>query len=295
MYCIDRSNFLSDPTQSTLLTIRPPNNMATQQDVPKKFGVLLYPGFEVLDVFGPLEALNVISRKEFNKPNDNLPYIEGISLTVITTEDSFPLHNVTAMTPGSNPRSPGVGATITPAFVPDCTYENVPDDLEVLLIPGGLGTEAVTEDQEVINWINSITPNLKYLITVCTGAEIAAKAGVLDGLKATTNKNVWDDILTKDYTKNTYWVAHARWVESSPKIWTTSGVSAGTDGFITWLDKVYGKGYGDKVCKWMEYVVIDEKEADRFSAGLPDIDFNHRVIEPGSCESKQEASSSINK
>jgi hypothetical protein len=106
--------------------------------VPTKFGLLLYPGFEVLDVFGPVEALNVISRKEFQ---DKLciPYVQNVSLSIIA-EDLNPI----------SPAMPGdVGSVLGQQFT------------------------------------------LQYLITICTGADIAARAGILDGKRATTNKQAW--------------------------------------------------------------------------------------------------------
>jgi putative intracellular protease/amidase len=104
--------------------------------------------------------------------------------------------------------------------------------LEVLLIPGGLGSNV---NEATVEWVHKMKDKLKYLFTVCTGADIAARAGALCGLKATTNKQAWAKITSKTISAATYWVAHARWVKSSDKIWTTSGVSAGTDGFVAWI------------------------------------------------------------
>lgn len=274
------------------------------QKGPTKFGILLYPGFEVLDVFGPLEALNVISRTEFNNLKTEseqnggpaLNCIEGVELHVISSEkDLCPLTAVaphpppkenhqkseaedeqkvadSAPEPAPAPRQ--IGAAKYPAFVPTCTISTVPSDLEVLIIPGGLGSSSVSE--EVISWLRSITPNLRYLFTICTGSLIAARAGVLDGLRATTNKQAWsvfspEGLQERPFLKNTYWVADARWVVSSPKIWTTSGVSAGTDGFVAWMKEVYGRDYGEKVCLWMEYRAETEAVPVRFDAGLSDV------------------------
>ena len=143
---------------------------------PTKFGLLLYPGFEVLDVFGPLEALNVISRKDFLKISP--VYIENVSLSIIAE----------TMEPVS-PGKPGMaGSSPAQKITPEYTLKNAPD-LDVLLIPGGLGSDEVPD--VVIQWLQNIFPSLQYLITVCTGADLAARAGLLDGLRATTNKMAW--------------------------------------------------------------------------------------------------------
>jgi putative intracellular protease/amidase len=57
-------------------------------------------------------------------------------------------------------------------------------------VPGGIGSDHEGTDK-IAEFIRYRYPSLKYLITVCTGADLAARAGVLDGRKATTNKKVW--------------------------------------------------------------------------------------------------------
>lgn len=67
-------------------------------------------------------------------------------------------------------------------------------------------------------------PKLEYLLSVCTGARNLADAGVLEGKRATSNKAVWDTVIT--HGKNVTWVPTARWVTDG-NIWTSSGVAAG--------------------------------------------------------------------
>jgi putative intracellular protease/amidase len=149
------------------------------QPIPHKFGLLLYPGFEVLDVFGPLEALNVISRKEFERIG--VPYVPNITLSVITTTQ--------ALEPVSPAQAGDVGAVLAQSVTPQYTIYEAPKDLEVLLIPGGMGSSNVSDD--AVAWVSQMVPKLRYLFTVCTGADIAARAGALCGLRATTNKQAW--------------------------------------------------------------------------------------------------------
>ena len=89
--------------------------------------------------------------------------------------------------------------------------------MDVLIIPGGQG---VREDSitDAIEFVNKVYPKLKYLFTVCTGSWIAARAGVLDGKRATSNKKSWHalkDLGTKEgdfggKIQDVDWVSHAR-------------------------------------------------------------------------------------
>ena len=231
--------------------------------VPTKYGLLLYPGFEVLDVFGPIEALNVISRKEFEWIGPK--YIPNVTLSVISSEK-----NLDPVSPAykDNNGNWTVGSCIAQKIVPDHTIYDAPEDLEVLLIPGGLGSDV---NDDAVEWVRKMKDKLRYLFTVCTGSDIAARAGALCGLKATTNKQAWGIITSKSTSAATYWVAHARWVKSSDKIWTTSGVSAGSDGFVAWIKAVYGEEVGTKACQWMEYTAVTDPDCDPFSQGLKDV------------------------
>ena len=237
--------------------------MPDPQSVPTKYGLLLYPGFEVLDVFGPIEALNVISRKEFEWIGPK--YIPNVTLSVITSEKTL---DPVSPAYKDNDGNWTVGSCIAQKIVPDHTIYDAPEDLEVLLIPGGLGSDV---NDDAVEWVRKMKDKLKYLITVCTGADIAARAGALCGLKATTNKHAWATITSKPTSAATYWVARARWVKSSDKIWTTSGVSAGTDGFVAWIKAVYGEEVGTKACQWMEYTAETNPDNDMFSQGLKDV------------------------
>lgn len=103
---------------------------------------------------------------------------------------------------------------------PTHTFDTAPSNIEVLLVPGGsalmFGNESASAE-----FVRKVYPNLKYLITTCTGAAIAAEAGVLDGKRATTNKAAWSVITPR--TPKVNWVSPARWVVDG-NIWTSSGV-----------------------------------------------------------------------
>jgi transcriptional regulator GlxA family with amidase domain len=118
--------------------------------------------------------------------------------------------------PAMNPHNSSFWPLLTPThtFADDL-------DLDVLLIPGGPGIRAENVTA-ITDFIKKTYPKVQYLITVCTGAGLAAKAGVLDGKRATTNKRAWGQITPMG--PKVKWVSPARWVVDG-NIWTSSGVS----------------------------------------------------------------------
>ncbi|KAG5641817.1 hypothetical protein DXG03_004159 [Asterophora parasitica] len=196
--------------------------------VPVNFGIVVFPGFAALDAFGPLDALNALSHM-FPL---NL-YIVAATLDPVSTKA---------------PHTPASRSDFAQSINPTHTFGSVPP-LEVLLVPGGLGAVA-PEIQSAIDFVAKVHPSLKYLFTVCNGAGIAARAGVLDGKRATTNKMWWSH--ETGQRPQVKWVSHARWVVDG-NIWTTSGVSAGLDGIFAFIAAVYGEEAAEKISNILEY------------------------------------------
>lgn len=149
--------------------------------LPKNFGVILYPGFQLLDVSGPLDALNVLS----NTQTLNLSIIAA-TLEPIGTQHLGQVQQ---------------GSKFAQFMVPTHTFDDAPKDLEVLIIPGGMGNRNDENMVPVVNYIASLglaTPHLrgdiKWILTVCTGSEILARTGALDGKRATTNKRAFNQV-----------------------------------------------------------------------------------------------------
>lgn len=218
--------------------------------VPSKIGVLIYPGFEPLDVFGPVEAFQMIGLHTGTTKLD-LVWI-GPTLDPVST---VPKDYIQLGLAGTN------GSTVDTRVVPTHTYDNPPEDLEVLLVPGGVGTRVPTSDAAVA-FIAKTYPKLKYLITVCTGAGIAARAGVLDGKRATTNKALWNT--TCATSTKVEWVKTARYVVDG-NCWTSGGVSAGIDVTLAWAAHVYGEDVARAAANHMEYEWRDDRNWDPFA------------------------------
>lgn len=90
---------------------------------------------------------------------------------------------------------------------PDYSFDKNPQ-LDVLLIPGGPGTKVEYNNPALIDYVKRTYPKLKYIMSVCTGAQLLAKAGVLDGKNATTNKAEWSEITASG--PNVNWVSHSK-------------------------------------------------------------------------------------
>ena len=142
------------------------------------------------------------------------------------------------------------GSRFGEGVLPTHTFATAPP-LDVLMVPGGLGTRAPeAELQSAIDFIKNRFNSLQYLFTVCTGAGLAARAGVLDGKRATTNKAAYNQ--TTALRPQVDWVSHARWVTDG-NVWTTSGVSAGMDGMWAFISAVYGNDTAQRLSVFSEY------------------------------------------
>ncbi|RDW68952.1 DJ-1/PfpI family protein [Aspergillus mulundensis] len=210
---------------------------------PTKYGMLLFPTFEILDVFGPLEVLSWVARR-----HENLQlYLLSTTLDPVSTKPQS-----AAMNP--------FNSSFFPTINPTHTFADNPE-LDVLIVPGGLGTRAPNMDAE-LNYIKNTYPNLRYLITVCTGSTLVAKTGILDGRRATTNKASWDSVIRNG--PNTTWVREARWVVDG-NIWSSSGISAGIDATLAFVEMWYGKENATTIAEFMEYEWHDDSSRDPFA------------------------------
>ncbi|KAL4861718.1 hypothetical protein BDV12DRAFT_203722 [Aspergillus spectabilis] len=209
---------------------------------PLRLGLLLFPGFQALDAFGPIDCLNVLSRSH------------PLTLSIL----SHTLDPVSTRLPES---STALGQSIVPTH----TFSSAPE-LDVLLVPGGFGTRLLDSEpiKEVIKFIADVYPRLKYLITVCTGSALVARTGLLDGKKATTNKRAFKEVT--EWRESVKWVAKARWVVDG-NIWTSSGVSAGIDVILAWIGEFYGEAVARGIGVGIEYTRHEDAGDDPF-AGL---------------------------
>ncbi|KAH9926587.1 class I glutamine amidotransferase-like protein [Epithele typhae] len=222
---------------------------------PTKFAILIFPGFEPLDVFGPVEVIQTLSS---SKP---------MSLYWISSSTSPALDPVSTLVPDDLPitlppelagtKRPTAGATVVPTH----TLAAPPDDIEVLLVPGGLGALSHTLGPAV-EYVRATYPKLKYMISVCNGAELLAKAGVLEGRRATCDKLLWKYNTTMH--PGVGWDKKPRWVIDGNVV-TSGGVSAGLDMALGWVAHVWDEGLAREIANVVEYEWRNDPNFDVFA------------------------------
>lgn len=208
---------------------------------PMTLGVLLYPGFEVLDVFGPVEMF-------LNVPNDKLR-------VVMVAEKAGP---VQAGTVADQDGYTG------PKVLADYGFEDAPH-LDLILVPGGIGTLAAMNNDALIEFLKDRAAKAEITTTVCSGSGIAAKAGLLDNRKATSNKEFWTLITSMSPKVN--WVPKARWVDDGNMV-TSSGVSAGIDMALAVIERLYGTELAEGIAKATEYEWHRDPNEDPFAKNI---------------------------
>jgi transcriptional regulator GlxA family with amidase domain len=184
---------------------------------PRRLGALLFPGFELLDTFGPLEMFG------------NLP---GMVEVVTVAQERGPVRS-------------GQG----PAVLAEHGFDDCPP-LDLLLIPGGQGTFTEVDNPVLMNWLRSRVPEIETVMTVCTGTSLLARAGLLDGKRATTNKMFFQKVA--DEGPRVEWVKEARWVEDGRFV-TSSGVCAGIDMALAVISRLGGDQLGETLAAATEY------------------------------------------
>ncbi|MDQ3744391.1 MAG: DJ-1/PfpI family protein [Acidobacteriota bacterium] len=132
--------------------------------------------------------------------------------------------------------------------VADYTFENSPRS-DVLLVPGG-GVGQAVNNPRLIKWVQDGAKQSSYVMSVCTGAFILARAGLLDGLTATTVRHAIDNLATAG--KNIKTVYDRRYVDNG-KVITTAGLSSGIDGAFYLVSKMLGKGTAQQTALGIEY------------------------------------------
>jgi putative intracellular protease/amidase len=192
-------------------------------------GVVLFDGFELLDVFGPLEMFGM--------------YPETFDIVMVAEQVGF------------------VASAQGPASKVDRLFS---DEIQhdILLVPGGQGTRVEVNNSTLLDWLTDQAKLAEYVTSVCTGSALLAKAGLLDGMRATGNKMNFSFVMSQG--PNVNWVKEARWVEHD-KFFTSSGVSAGIDMSLGLIEKVLGKEAAKQSAIWAEYDWHEDASWDPFA------------------------------
>jgi transcriptional regulator GlxA family with amidase domain len=192
-------------------------------------GIFIFDRVEVLDFAGPFE---VFSRVRLVPGIDSRRSEESAPFSVFTVSRS----RATIQTTG--------GLEIIPRY----SFADVPR-IDILVVPGGFGTRALLEDPEVLDWIRDTAAASRLVTSVCTGSLLLAKAGLLEGRRATTHWGALDTL--QSLGKGIVVERESRVVEDG--VISSAGVASGIDMSFQVVEKLFGRIVADETAKYIEY------------------------------------------
>lgn len=184
--------------------------------------ILLFDGVEVLDFAGPFEVFAVTD--ELRGHGTFNVFTVGLAPATVRANNGLKV-------------------------IADYTVENCPAP-HVLIVPGGFGTRALVQKPLLLEWLRRKARTAEIVMSVCTGSLVLGKAGLLDGLRATTHHECFD--LLRENAPNTEVVETERWIDNG-KILTAAGISAGIDCSLHVVERLLGAAVADQTARYMEY------------------------------------------
>jgi len=189
----------------------------------RNVAILIFDRVEVLDFCGPFEVFGVTGRHDTDGPPFHV-------YTVAETAQPVLARN---------------GLSVNPTY----TLETCPTP-DILLVPGGFGTRTLIHNDTVVNWVKAQAAQVELLLSVCTGALVLAKAGLLEGLSATTHFAAMEEL--RALAPNTTLCPDQRYVDNG-KIVLSAGVSAGIDMSLYVVGKLLGAEEANETARHMQY------------------------------------------
>ena len=196
--------------------------------VKKNVGIFIFDLVEVLDFSGPYE---VFSCARLAKKS---------SASILNLPKAF---NVFTFSEKKKYISAQGGLKVRSDFM----LKNCPS-LDILIIPGGIGTRKLLENKKILNWLR-LRQNVDIIASVCTGSLLLAKAGLLEGKNATTH---WGALkLLKKISPKTNVVSKNKYVFDT--YYTSAGVATGIDMSLNIIENIFGKTIAKNTAKYIEY------------------------------------------
>jgi transcriptional regulator GlxA family with amidase domain len=218
----------------------------------RNVAIVLYEGVEVLDFAGPAEV-----------------FAAAAGFAGTADQPAFRTYTMGAT------RDPIVSQGFV-RIVPEFSTEDAPKP-DIVVFPGG-SSGRLTSDPKFMAWATKAMQDAEVTLTVCTGAFVAAKAGLLDGQVATTWYDAIDR-LRQAAPKAT--VQEGRRFVDNGRIVTTAGVSAGIDGALHVVARLVGRSAADQTARYMEYHWSPEAYLARTYSYLnPGLDAAGRAAQP---------------
>jgi putative intracellular protease/amidase len=182
-------------------------------DWKKNVAILVFNNVQIIDYAGPYEALGY----QFN--------------VYLVAEKPGPIRTVMNMD-----------------VMPHYSFDDCPKP-DILIVPGGMGTMREMKNPKLIKWIQDNAKDSEIVMSVCTGSDLLASAGLLEGLEATGNA---DGLERLHRLAPTAKIVFKRYADSG-KIITTGGLSSGIDGAIHIIERIKGRGWAQVIAHTMEY------------------------------------------
>ncbi len=195
----------------------------------RTLGAIFYEGFELLDTYGPLEM--------FGNLEDDV--------RIVTVAE----------------RAGEVASHQGPKTVVEYGFDDCPP-LDLILLPGGMGSIRELENEALLEFLRKRSAEAEITMSVCSGSAILAKAGVLDGRRATSNKRFFGFATAQ--SDKVEWIKKARWVDDGNRV-TSSGVSAGIDMALAVIERLFGTERAEAVAEATEYEWHRDASWDPFS------------------------------
>ena len=184
-----------------------------------------FPGVQALDLVGPFEVFT------------------GASLYA-DARTAGTGYDVRIVAVGGAPVATGTGLTLVADPLPDPG-----EPVDTVVLPGGAGTGSARRDAELIDWIAAVSARARRVVSVCTGAVLAAEAGLLDGCVATTHW-AFAAQLAAEFPAVTV-DPDPIFVRSSSKVWTAAGVTAGIDLALSLVEDDHGTEAAQTVARYL--------------------------------------------
>lgn len=191
-------------------------------------GILIFDGVEVLDFAGPFE---VFSRTRL---------VPGLDSR--RSEDGAPFHVFTVARTRETVRATG-----DLLVAPHHSFADAPR-IDLLVVPGGFGTRSLMNDVPTLDWIRMAAASSRKVTSVCSGALLLTKAGLLEGRRATTH---WGALDLLDSLGGVTVDREARVVDDG--VITSAGVASGIDMSFYVVEQLHGRAVADETAKYIEY------------------------------------------
>lgn len=189
---------------------------------PRNVAILMFDEVEVLDFAGPFEVFAVTGRNDQVKP--------------------FNVYTVAERAGSVRARN---GLSVNPTYtLADCPAS------DVVVIPGGWGTRGLLENAIVLDWIRDVSSRAEIVFSVCTGALLLGKLGLLNGHSSTTHHSQLDTLAM--LSPATKVVRDRRFVDSG-RIVTAAGIAAGIDASLHLVARLLGDDVAKETSAYMEY------------------------------------------